>query len=248
MKALKISTIKGLSILLFIFYPLLGQSQIKAKEIDYLKISDIEYSKDSLFYLLQIRPVLPKLDTTRGTVHKIALSEKEKSKYLKLINKSDILNIKSNNNKSQNSVVPFRMNYNFAGQNHEILAYQTGMTISEKVSFEKYIEDVERIVDRNKVVREFLLGMPDGKYQLRSPQKYVITIGPSGWETWEKKNNEVYRIVMQLVFLNGKEIEARAIEKINPKKIKSLKVLKPHEADSLYGEKAKYGVVIITTK
>ncbi|MFV0606364.1 MAG: M56 family metallopeptidase [Niabella sp.] len=52
----------------------------------------------------------------------------------------------------------------------------------------------------------------------------------------------------QLIILDGKEITKAEMDKINPKEIKSISVLKDKTATELYGEKGKEGVIIIDTK
>ena len=52
-----------------------------------------------------------------------------------------------------------------------------------------------------------------------------------------------------LIFIDGVEqIREGALEKINPNTIESISVLKDESAKSLYGEKGKNGVILITTE
>jgi len=91
------------------------------------------------------------------------------------------------------------------------------------------------------------MSLPDGQYQIKYLTKYQIHFGKV-WESWQKKEGIVERIGVPLVILNGKKADYEIIDRINPKKIKSIKILKQHEADSLYGSNAKNGVMLINTK
>ncbi|MFD2940483.1 hypothetical protein [Flavobacterium notoginsengisoli] len=53
----------------------------------------------------------------------------------------------------------------------------------------------------------------------------------------------------QIVYvLDGKIIDKAQFGKINPNSIKSMEVLKPNEAKSIYGDQAANGAIIIITK
>ena len=234
-------------LLIFFLCPLFSMSQPKPSNLEYLRIAEIELSNDSLFLWQQIRPMLGRMDTTRGTYHKFPLTNKEKTKFIKLVKKLDLLNIKSNDNQ-KSGYFPFEITYRFKGQNHTISAYQLGMSKAESANFEKYLASVGDIIDRKRANESFLLSQEDGTYQLRSPIRYQLLIGPSGWYSYEKTNGQVNRTATALLILNGKEKEPNELYNINPKKVKSIKVLKAQQADSLYGEKGKYGVILISTK
>jgi TonB-dependent SusC/RagA subfamily outer membrane receptor len=51
-----------------------------------------------------------------------------------------------------------------------------------------------------------------------------------------------------LYILEGKEISEEEMKLIDPDKIESINVLKDKSAESLYGEKGKHGVIVITLK
>ena len=51
-----------------------------------------------------------------------------------------------------------------------------------------------------------------------------------------------------LYILDGKELNQKEVEKLNPNEIKSISVLKDKSATSKYGEKGKNGVILIETK
>jgi len=241
------SFIKRLFCIVLFSYPLFGFSQIKSSDIDYLRIAEIELSNDSLFFWQHVRPMLSHLDSTRGTFYKITLSNKEKSKFLKLIDRLNLLNMQSNN-KQKTAYLPFVISYRIKGQKHSISAYKPGMSDVELKSFEKYLASVEDIIDLEKKKEKLLLTLADGQYQISNSQKYEIRIGPSVWKSWEKKNNELKRIGMPLLIVDGKVKNANFYDKINPKKIKSFQIMKPHEAESLYGTKVKDDVIVIYTK
>ncbi|WP_406628508.1 hypothetical protein [Ornithobacterium rhinotracheale] len=50
-----------------------------------------------------------------------------------------------------------------------------------------------------------------------------------------------------IVFLDGQEITQDQLDKLSPENIESFKILKDHATDK-YGERAKYGVIEITSK
>jgi len=236
------------SLLCIIFcYPLFSTSQTKSSDIEYLRIAEIELSNDTLFLWQQIRPKLDRMDTTHGTYHKQALSNKEKNKFIKLVKKLDLLNIQSND-KQKTGYYPFKITYRANGQNQTISAYQSGMSKTESANFEEYLANVGETIDRKNANERFMLNQTDGEYQLRTPKKYKLLIGPSGWISYQKSNGTLTRNALPLLFVNGKEKEPNEIDNINPKKIKTIRVLKSSEADSLYGGKAKYGVILMTTK
>lgn len=51
-----------------------------------------------------------------------------------------------------------------------------------------------------------------------------------------------------LVLLNGKSIPSDSLKKIDPNTIESIEVFKGQQADSLYGEKGRNGVIVIKLK
>ncbi len=51
-----------------------------------------------------------------------------------------------------------------------------------------------------------------------------------------------------LVLLNGKSIPSDSLKKIDPNTIESIEVIKGQQADSLYGEKGRNGVIVIKQK
>lgn len=241
------SLLKRSFLMIFFSYPLFCLSQIKASDLEYLKIGEIELSNDTLFLWKEIRPTLDRMDTTRGTYHKLALSNNEKTKFLKLVDRLNLLNLQSNNKQKQ-GYSPFEISYKIKGKKQSISAYEPGMSAAESASFQEYLATVHDIIDLTKTDERLLRTIADGQYQLNSPRRYQLIIGPSGWRSWEKKDGELKRIGIPLVFVDGKEKDPSLIDRINPKKIKSLKILQTHEADSLYGAKAKNGVIIISTK
>src|SRR5690606_33259045 len=104
------SLLRASSFIVLTIYPFLGITQIKSSDIDYLRIAEIEFVNDSLFFCLQVRPELELSDSTSGSFNKVALPNKEKIKYLKLIDKSNILSIHSNNHHKQGHF-PFEVIY-----------------------------------------------------------------------------------------------------------------------------------------
>jgi outer membrane receptor for ferrienterochelin and colicin len=51
-----------------------------------------------------------------------------------------------------------------------------------------------------------------------------------------------------LIIVDGKEVSAEKMRRIDPKTIDRIEVLKDEDAIKRYGEKAKEGVILITTK
>jgi len=244
----QIKTLLKRSFLMVYFsYPLFCLSQTRLSDLEYLKIGEIELSNDTLFLWKEIRPMLDRMDTARGTYHKLALSNNEKAKFLKLIERLNLLNLKSNNKQKQ-GYLPFEINYKIKGKKQSISAYEPGMSAAESENFKEYLATVYDIIDLTKTDERLLRTIADGQYQLKSTRRYQFKIGPSGWRSWEKKDGELKRIGIPLIFADGKEKDPSFIDRINRKKIKSFKVLQTHEADSLYGAKAKNGVIIISTK
>mgnify|MGYP000915926332 CR=1 FL=1 len=246
MRNLMESLLRGSSLIILLIYPFLGVTQIKSSDIDNIRIAEIELANDSLFLWLQVRPELERTDSTTGTFHKMALSSKEKTKYLKLIDKLNILSIHSNNDHKR-GYFPFEVIYSHKNRIDSISAYKGGMTPLESQCFEQYISTIGEIIDYKKAKETCLLSLPDGQYQIKYPWKYQIHFG-KGWESWQKKDGIVERIGVPIVILNGKKTDYEIIDKLNPKEVKSFKILKQHEADSLYGPNAKNGVILIKTK
>lgn len=234
-------------ILAVLISPLFSLGQVKSADLEFLRIAELEYSNDSLFLWQQIRPNLGRMDSTSGTYHKLALSNKEKTKFLKFIDKTKLLNIQSNN-KQKTGYFPFEITYQTAGQKHKISSYEPGMSEAELESFHKYLEGIETVVDKRQAKESFLMTLSDGEYQLKTSHRYQLKIGPSGWDAWEKKQDQINRIDVPLLIVNGKEEDYTRFEKSNPKRIKSFEILNQNKADSLYGDRAKNGVAIITTK
>ncbi|MFI1743563.1 M56 family metallopeptidase [Thalassobellus sediminis] len=98
-------------------------------------------------------------------------------------------------------------------------------------------------------------GMATQKIKVENKTQLNIQLQPenkkSKTSTWKvrfgvnanEENNKV-----PLILLDGKEISNEEFEKIDPKSIKSIDVLKDEKAEKIYGEKGKNGVLIITTK
>ena len=236
-----------LSVFILFLFPFISQGQIKSSELTYLRIAELEYSNDSLFLWQQIRPNLGRMDSTSGTYHKLPLSDKEKTKFLRLVDKTKLLSVQSNNNQ-KTGYFPFEITYRTAGRSHKISSYEPGMSAAELESFHKYLEEIETVIDRRSAQERLLMTLADAEYQLKTRLRYQLRIGPSGWDAWEKKNGEIKRIGVPLLFVNGKEEDYTRFERSNPKRIKSFEILNQQKADSLYGERAKNGVAIITTK
>src|SRR5690606_37070675 len=150
----------------------------------------------------QIRPNLGRMDSTSGTHHKLALSNKEKTKFLKFIDKTKLLNIQSNN-KEKTGYFPFEITYQTAGQKHKISSYEPGMSEAELDSFDEYIEEIENVVEKRQANESFLMTLAEDEYQLKTSHRYQLKLGPSGWDAWEKKQDQINSIDVPLLIVNG---------------------------------------------
>jgi TonB-dependent SusC/RagA subfamily outer membrane receptor len=98
-------------------------------------------------------------------------------------------------------------------------------------------------------MRELSSETKNPKNQILS-KKEVLTIEN------ENKDIEVIKIkgtpanngVNPLYILDGKEITSEEVNKIDKNKIDKIDILKDEKATQIYGEKAKNGVIVITSK
>ena len=118
-----------------------------------------------------------------------------------------------------------------------------------------------KLGDNNGEVKNADLKMPEGYTALEivivgfSPKSKVSTSPTQG-----KNNNAEKKPLLEirginkeipgnvLIVLNGEILENSKLNAINPNQIESLAILKDASATSKYGEKAKNGVIIVTTK
>lgn len=63
-----------------------------------------------------------------------------------------------------------------------------------------------------------------------------------------KKSTNIVKRDKPLIVVNDSILKYEVIEYLNPNDIESITVWKDEKAKSLYGEKGKFGVIIITTK
>lgn len=63
-----------------------------------------------------------------------------------------------------------------------------------------------------------------------------------------KKSTNIVKRDKPLIVVNDSILKYEVIEYLNPNDIESITVWKNEKAKSLYGEKGKFGVIIITTK
>ena len=75
----------------------------------------------------------------------------------------------------------------------------------------------------------------DGDAKNKPSEVVVVAYGPN-------------KDAKPLVYVDGKELPFENINKVDPKTIESMHVLKDKSAIEKYGEKAKDGVILITTK
>ena len=67
-------------------------------------------------------------------------------------------------------------------------------------------------------------------------------------EVKRSENIQIESNYSPLVLLNGKSIPVDSLKKIDPNTIESIEVFKGQQADSLYGEKGRHGVIVIKQK
>lgn len=221
-------------------------SQHQPAKVTYIKIAELEYVDGELFLLQELRPKIEGRNSTKGSMHLSPLPPKQAKKFLRFVKRLNLLSIQSNNDHS-NGQYPFEIEYGDSAIRHRISAYRKGMSPSEAQGFDSYVSDIKKIIAYGEARQKLLRSMPDGEYQFRSLRRYELRIGPNGWDSWEKKGNEIQRIG-PLLIVNGKEREWEFIEKLSPEKITSVNILKGQEAEGRYGEKGKHGVMLITTK
>jgi len=222
-------------------------SQDSSSKINYLKIAELEYDNGSLFLIQELRPKLERLDTTRGIQHRILLSQDEKDKFIHFVKELNLLSIQNNEN-HQEGYFPMEITYQKDGESQHISAYRSGMTPSEAASFDTYLDKIGTIIDFKQARKTLLGSLVDGQYQLRTLRRYVLRIGPSGWDSWEKQNGSIERLGLPLYFVNGKEYELDLLNNISPDSIESIEVTKGEEAEKKYGKRGINGVISITMK
>ena len=66
--------------------------------------------------------------------------------------------------------------------------------------------------------------------------------------TQPKKSTNIVKREKPLIVVNDSILKYEVVEHLNPNDIESVTVWKDEKAKSLYGEKGKFGVIIITTK
>ena len=66
--------------------------------------------------------------------------------------------------------------------------------------------------------------------------------------TQPKKSTNIVKREKPLIVVNDSILKYEVIEYLNPNDIESVTVWKDEKAKSMYGEKGKFGVIIITTK
>jgi TonB-dependent SusC/RagA subfamily outer membrane receptor len=77
-------------------------------------------------------------------------------------------------------------------------------------------------------------------FTLKYPEEKTDTI---------KIRDNSFQVNPEVIFvLDGKEITKEELNKIDPKSIESMSVLKGESATKVFGEKGKNGVIVITTK
>ena len=88
-------------------------------------------------------------------------------------------------------------------------------------------------------------GIPVNVY-FTMPVNFVLEKGEEVSQESKIPKNQIDEEALWII--DGKIVEKGAIKSINPEDIESISVLKNENATALYGEKAKNGVIIVTTK
>lgn len=115
----------------------------------------------------------------------------------------------------------------------------------------RLVEAEKRLSKMN--VDSMMFGDPNVTYSLGNvtySNNDSIEINSNDIWAYQNKNSvkRMYGNKPPLFILNGVEVKQEAFEKLSPKNIELVSVLKDESATSLYGDKGKNGVVIITTK
>ena len=75
-----------------------------------------------------------------------------------------------------------------------------------------------------------------------------IKIDEKPFKHFDLEKNKMQNDNKPLIVLDGKMINEKKFNKLDQEKIDKIEVFKGKEALSRYGEKAKYGVIVVTTK
>jgi TonB-dependent SusC/RagA subfamily outer membrane receptor len=115
----------------------------------------------------------------------------------------------------------------------------------------RLVEAEKRLSKMN--VDSMMFGDPNVTYSLGNvtySNNDSIELNSNDIWAYQNKNSvkRMYGNKPPLFILNGVEVKQEAFEKLSPKNIELVSVLKDESATSLYGDKGKNGVVIITTK
>ena len=65
---------------------------------------------------------------------------------------------------------------------------------------------------------------------------------------WQTAKAYVERAQHVLVVVNGRPVDRASISRIDPRSISGLQILKPDEARKRYGNRAREGAVIVSTR
>jgi len=128
-----------------------------------------------------------------------------------------------------------------SGENINIEIIKEGDSINKKLHKIKEIHIDSDTDDDIKVIEE----NGDNDFILKTDSKKVYKY------IFSKKGNTIFLNSEQknaLYFVDGKEITFEEMKKISPDDIEKIEVLKGKTATEKYGEKAKNGVILITTK
>jgi TonB-dependent SusC/RagA subfamily outer membrane receptor len=87
-----------------------------------------------------------------------------------------------------------------------------------------------------------------GRSEKGTKQIEVIGYGRSGKDSGITIRNYENRLLQPVIILDGNEIDREELRKFSPNFISSISVLKEQSAISLYGDKGKDGVILVTSK
>ncbi|UMB60439.1 hypothetical protein MHL31_15325 [Lutibacter sp. A80] len=230
-------------------------------EITGIKITSKYNSNSTVFIRKSDEPISPILITYNSEIDKInigdASNEDPESDYSK--------NIKIHEkHKKIHEKIKITNNLNTSKINNDTLIVENNKFIINKIddnNIEVEVTETEDSDKKNTVKVTNAIFISDEGEETKidldkinaSENTYVIESDDAkGHKIKTYTTNNESSIINEkekpLVFVNGKETSYENIEKISPENIKSISVLKDDSAIKKYGEKAKKGVIEITTK
>lgn len=143
-------------------------------------------------------------------------------------------------------------NLNFPFVNSLLTKFAVGFMLTsaglEKVEAQKTCNVKTDTIKRTKLLGDVVL-IDSSKMIKGKPSKVSgLNVSTSSFQGVIGKVAPQKNDKKPLIVLDGKIISEEKFNKINQKKIKKVEVIKDKKATELYGEKAKYGVILVSTK